>query len=227
MHQLETTIVSLTTRGEQLVAKRVTAQDALGNAITARQRTLLSGDLDDQRTLDKLQGAVDTAASALVGIDDALAALAQQKAEAERQLAADGDRSERAAVADKLHKQVAAIEVALPAYLAQSRALADALAEVGQFHFESGKMAGFVQNTMGQIEIAANFTLTELKAMPDAIRQDRQAIPRELAPTTALDRGVGCRTYRGVRGRSRGCFRRSESHCSADAQRWRGSRFGR
>lgn len=36
---------------------------------------------------------------------------------------------------------------------------------------------------MGQIEIAANFTLAELKAMPDAIRQGRQTIPREPAPT--------------------------------------------
>src|SRR4051794_26419564 len=62
MDQLETTIVSLTTRGEQLAAKRAAAQDALGNATTARQQALLTGDLDDQRALDKLQGIVDTAA---------------------------------------------------------------------------------------------------------------------------------------------------------------------
>ncbi|UPK31753.1 hypothetical protein IVB18_25825 [Bradyrhizobium sp. 186] len=168
MTQLETTVVSLTTRGEQLAAKRAAAQDALEKATTARQQTLLSGDLDDQRTLDKLQGAVDTAASALAGIDDVLAVLAQQKAEAERQLAAEREGIERAAAADRLHKQVAAIETALPDYLAQSRALADALSEISHFHFESHQMAGFLQNTMGQIEIAANFALAELKSMPDA-----------------------------------------------------------
>jgi hypothetical protein len=32
-------------------------------------------------------------------------------------------------------------------------------------------MAIFVQNTMGQIEIAANFAFAELKAMPDAVRE--------------------------------------------------------
>jgi hypothetical protein len=139
------------------------------------------GDLDDQRTLDKLQGAVDTAASTLAGIDDVLAVLAQQKTETESQLAAERQRIERAAAADKLDKQVAAIEAALPGYLEQSRALADALSKIGHWHFESGQMAGFLQNTMGQIEIAANFSLAELKAMPEAIRQGRQAIPRELA----------------------------------------------
>jgi hypothetical protein len=36
---------------------------------------------------------------------------------------------------------------------------------------------------MGQIEIAANFALAELKALPEAIRQDRLAIPREPVPT--------------------------------------------
>ncbi len=40
-------------------------------------------------------------------------------------------------------------------------------------------MASFVQNAMGQVEIAANFTLVELKTMPDAIRKCRQAIPRQ------------------------------------------------
>jgi hypothetical protein len=181
MQQLETTIASLTNRGEQLAAKRVTAHDALDKAIKYRQQTLLSGDLDDQRTLDKLQGAVDTAASTLAGIDDVLAVLAQQKAEAEHQLAAERQRIERAAAADKLDKQVVSIEAALPGYLEQSRALADALSKIGDWHFESGQMAGFLQNTMGQIEIAANFALAELKALPEAIRQGRQAIPRELA----------------------------------------------
>jgi hypothetical protein len=179
MQQLENTIASLSKRGEQLAAKRVTAHDALDEAIKARQQALLSGDLDDQRVLDRLQAAVDTATSTLAGIDDAIGVLAHQKAEAEKQLSAERERIERDAAADKLDKQVAAIEATLPSYLEQSRAFADALSEVGHFHFESGQMASFVQNAMGQIEIGANFTLAELKTMPGAIRQGRQAIPRE------------------------------------------------
>jgi multidrug efflux pump subunit AcrA (membrane-fusion protein) len=179
MQTIETTIASLTKRGEQLAAKRVAAQNALDAAIKNRQEALLLGDLSDQRTLDKVQAAVIAATSDLTGIDDALAILAQQKAEAERQLAAERERIKRAAAADKLSKQIAAIEVALPGYLEKSRVLADALSEIGHFHFESGQMAGFLHNTMGQIEVAANFTFAELKAMPNAIRDGRLAIPGE------------------------------------------------
>lgn len=149
MQQFETTIVSLAKRGEQLVAKRVTAQAALDQAIQARRDTLLSADLEDHRELDKQQAAVVAATSDLAGIDDALAVLAHQKAEGERQLAAESERIKRATAADKLAKQVTAIETALPGYLEQSRALTDALSEIGHWHFESGQIAGFLQNTMG------------------------------------------------------------------------------
>src|SRR5258705_12517721 len=122
MQQLEATIASLTKRGQQLSAKRVTAQDTLDAAIKTRQHAFVSGDLNDQRALDKAQLAVVAATSDLSGIDDALAILAHQKAEAERHLAAERERIKRAAAADKLTKQIAAIEAALPGYLEQSRA---------------------------------------------------------------------------------------------------------
>jgi hypothetical protein len=177
MHQLETTIASLAKQAGQLAAKRVALQQALDKAISDRRGALLSVNLDD-RQLNKLQAAVDTATSMLEGIDDAISILKRQQVEAERQLAAERERIARAAAADKLDEQVAAIEAALPKYLEQSRALADALSEVGHFHFESGQMAGFVQNAMGQIEVAANLSLAELKAMPPAIRDGRAPIPR-------------------------------------------------
>lgn len=126
MQQLETTIVSLAKRGEQLVAKRVTAQAALDSGNSGPPDTFLSADLEDHRELDKQQAAVVAATSDLAGIDDALAVLAHQKAEGERQLAAESERIKRATAADKLAKQVTAIEAALPGYLEQSRALTDA-----------------------------------------------------------------------------------------------------
>ncbi|TWC05042.1 hypothetical protein FBZ93_10352 [Bradyrhizobium macuxiense] len=185
MQKLETTITSLTKRGEQLVAMRAAAQDALDEATKARQAALLSGDLNDQRALDNLRGAVDMTTSSVTALDDALAVLAQEKVEAERQLAAEHDRIDRAMAADKLAMQVAAIEAALPNFLEQSSVLADALSAISHWHFEASQIAGFVQNTRGQVEIAANFALAELRTMPDAIRHGRQAMP-PLMPSTAL-----------------------------------------
>ena len=109
----------------------------MDEAIKTRQQALLSGDIDDQRTLDKVQAAVIAATSDLAGVDDALAILAQHKTEAERQFAAEREGIERAAAADKLSKRVAAIEAALPSYLEQTRALADALSKIG--HWRTSK----------------------------------------------------------------------------------------
>jgi len=179
MQQLETTIASLATRGEQLAAKRVTAQADLAKATKARLEAHLSGDLDDKRELDKLQAAVDGATSALAGIDDAISVLAQQKAEAESQLAAERERIERAAAAEKLAAKIGAIEAALPKYLAQSRVFADALSEIGGHHFESAQMAQFVQNAAAEVELASNFVLVELRAMPERIKTGDAPILRE------------------------------------------------
>ncbi|MCA6097634.1 hypothetical protein [Bradyrhizobium australafricanum] len=182
--QLETTIASLSKRGEQLSAKRVAAQTTLNMAVKARQHALLSADLDDQHALNNVQAAAATAASDLAGIDDALAVLAQQKTEAERQLAAEREGIKRTAAADKLAKQIASVEAALPGYLQHSRALAEALAEIGHHHFESGQIARYVQNAMSEIEVAANFALPDLKGISKAIREGHHAIPGEPVTTS-------------------------------------------
>jgi hypothetical protein len=48
-------------------------------------------------------------------------------------------------------------------------------------------MASFVQDTMAQIEIAANFTLAELKATAEAIRDGRHPIPCDERPVTVVE----------------------------------------
>ena len=179
MHKLETAVAALADRDGQLAAKRVTAQQALDKAVKARQDALLSGDLDDQRAIDKLQAAVDSAASALVGIDDAISILAQQKVEAEGQLAAERERVKRSAAADKLAAKIAAIEATLPKYLAQSRVFTDALSEIAGHHYESAQMAQFVQNAAAQVELASNFALADLKNMPERIKTGELAMPRD------------------------------------------------
>ncbi|WP_212447758.1 hypothetical protein [Bradyrhizobium ottawaense] len=182
---LETTIASLEKRGAHLAAMRVAAQTALEKAIIARQDGFLAGDLHDQAALDKLKDAADAAASSLSSIDDAIAALSQHKTTAEHQLTVERERIKRAAAADKLVKQIAGVEAALPCYLSQSRNLAGALSEISHFHFESSQIASFIQDAMSKIEIAANFALSDLKAMSHAIREGHQTMPGETTPAVA------------------------------------------
>src|ERR1700688_4268126 len=130
MQKIEATVASLAKRGEQLAAKRVTAQNALNMAIKARQEALLSGDLDDQRALDKLQGMVDSATSALSGIDDALGLLAQQKAEADSQFVEERDRAERAKVSKEINAAVSDIETRVEPMLSGMRELGNALTAI-------------------------------------------------------------------------------------------------
>src|SRR6185312_14951896 len=167
---------------DQLAVKRSDANALLEKATKARQDALLSGDLDDRRALDRLQAVIDTAASALTGIDDAINVLTQQKVEADAQLAAERDRVARAAAADQLEKQIAAIEAGIAPWLENSRIWSDALSELAHWHFGADEMVKFLQSCMSQLEIAANFQLAELKAMPQMIRDGRQPLPPKKQP---------------------------------------------
>jgi hypothetical protein len=190
VQKLETTIASLAKRADALATKRAKAQEALEKATSARQQALLAGDLDDQRALDKLQTAVDAAGSALTGIDDALAILARQRAEAEAQLTAERERVARGEAADRFDKAISAIEAAAAPWLELSRIYADALSEIAHAHFGCDEMSKFLQSCMGQMETAANFHLGELKVMPEWIRDGRQDIPPkkpELAPVAVVE----------------------------------------
>jgi hypothetical protein len=181
MSKLESNVAALAKRGEQLAAKRVTAQQTLDKAITVRLDAHLSGALDDdQRALDKLQTAVDTAKSALDGLDAAINVLAQQKAEAEAALHAERDRADREVAAQALEGQVAVIEEKFPEWLAASRAFSEALTAIGRLrHFESTEVARFIESATAQVEVASNLSLAELKAIPDMIRNGQAPIPRE------------------------------------------------
>jgi hypothetical protein len=178
MDKLESVIASLTKRDDQLAAKRITAQKALDKAIKARQEALLSGDLDDQRALDKLQGVVDSATSALSGIDDALGLLAQQKAEAEAGLAAERERTERAKVSEEINAAVSGIEKHVEPTLSAMREIAEKLMGLDHLSFEIGQLGRHLSGVAGEAEIAFAFVVPDVRRMADAVKDGSAAIPR-------------------------------------------------
>src|SRR3984957_11238648 len=178
MDKLESVIASLTKRDDQLSAKRGTAQKALDKAIKARQDALLSGDLDDQRALDKLQGMVDSATSALSGIDDALALLAQQKAEADSQLVEERDRAERAKVSEEINVAVSDIEKRVEPTLSAMREIAEKLMGLHHLSFEVGQLGRHLSGVAGEAEIAFAFVVPDVRRMAGAVKDGSAAIPR-------------------------------------------------
>jgi hypothetical protein len=178
MDKIESVIASLTKRHDQLAAKRITAQKAMDKAIKARQDALLSGDLDDQRTLDKLQGMVDSATSAMSGIDDALAMLAQQKAEADSQLVEERDRAERAKVSDEINAAVTDIAKRVEPTLSAMRGIAGKLMALDHLSFEVGQLGRHLSGVAGEAEIAFAFVVPDVRRMADAAKDGSAAIPR-------------------------------------------------
>jgi chromosome segregation ATPase len=178
MDKIESVIASLTKRDDQLAAKRITAQKALDKAIKARQEALLSGDLDDQRALDKLQGMVDSATSALSGIDDALAMLAQQKAEADSQLVDERDRAERVKVSEEINAAVSDIEQRVEPMLSEMRELGNALTAIDHLSFEVGQLGQYLSGVSGEAEVALAFVVPDVRRLADAVKNGTGAIPR-------------------------------------------------
>jgi hypothetical protein len=176
MQKIQSELAALNARSKLLTGKRTAAQSTLVSAVEARQKALLTGDLDDTKAALALQGKVDSAISALAGLDTAITALAAFITDADAKLAAERLDTERKAASDTLAEQVAIIDKLLVPWLAASRDLASAL-EAIHWRFESAQMAGFIRNAAGEVENAAAITAGDLHHSIQAIRDGGQAIP--------------------------------------------------
>jgi hypothetical protein len=186
---LEIELAALRQRAGALEGKRLAAEAELGAATEARQRHLVEGDIDDAQTARQLQDAVNVQASIIIGLEDALAAVATQIAETERKIDADRTQAERTAAADAIGRDLDVIEKASAEYLASARRFADAIAEVGQWHYESAAMATLVRGDLAQIEVAAPLAVRELRGTVEAIRTGSLPIPRKpvAAPPVVIE----------------------------------------
>ena len=147
MQQLEETVAILAKRGEQLTAMRVRAQSTLDDAVVAQQERLVSGDIDDQRGLDKLRQAVVSAKMDLVSIEDAIGLLERQKSEAEATLAMERERAERIKASADIDTTTNAIEAQVERTLPVLRELGNALVAVDHLSYEAAQLGRQWQTT--------------------------------------------------------------------------------
>jgi len=184
---LKTTLAQLQLRAAALTDKRAVAEAALDAATKARQAHRHDGDLADEKLDAKLQTNVDLCQSRLAGLDADLAALQAKIADTEQQLADERGAAERKAASDRLALDLGAVEKALPVYLDAARQFAASL-EAFHFHYEATELSRFIGNCASQAEIAAAFSLQELRGMMNAIATGSGPIPAakpEAAPIAA------------------------------------------
>jgi len=126
------------------------------------------------------------AASQVVALDDALAAVHAQIGDVEQKLDAERKQAERNSAADALSGNLDEIERVLPDYLAASRRLFEAVGAVGYFHFGGGQIGALAQNTCAEIDSAMPIAMAELRRMANEVRDGRAPIPpRKPAPARA------------------------------------------
>jgi hypothetical protein len=184
MQKLQGELDALNARNELLTGKRSAAQSTLDLAVEARQKMLLTGDIEDHKAALALQARVDSAISALAGFDAAITTQGALIADAEAKLAAERQDADRKAASDVLAAQVALIDELLSPWLQASRNLASAL-EAIDWRFESTHIGAFVRNAAGEVESAAAMTAGDLRNSIRAIRDGDQAIPRAPAAVVA------------------------------------------
>jgi hypothetical protein len=185
MENLEAVLAGLRKRAVLLADKRNTAQAALDAAMAGRQVHMIDGDLSDEKLAAKLQGAVDTGKSALLGILDAISVLQNQIGSAEQQLDAERLSVERRTAADEIAADVATVERLIGPWLASSREIADAFRKLDHV-FEAGQLSGFISGCAGEAEVAAAVVLRELRDLPKLVVSGDRPIPHRPEPVAVV-----------------------------------------
>jgi hypothetical protein len=184
MQKIQSELAALNARRELLIGKRSAAQSTLDLAVEARQKMLLTGDIEDSKAALALQSKVDGAISALAGFDTAIIAQGALITDAEAKLAVERQDADRKAASDLLAAQVAVVDQLLGPWVKASRDLASAL-EAIHWRFESAQMGAFIRNAAGEVENAAAMTAGDLHHSIRAIRDGGQGIPAAPAAVVA------------------------------------------
>jgi hypothetical protein len=180
MQTLQAELSALTARAKLLTNKRTDAQGMLDAALEARQKMLLTGDIEDTRATQACQAKVDTATSAVAGFDAAIAALSESVDKTETQLNAERLSVERKAAADAIAINVATVERLVPAWLTSSREIVTAFAALNHT-FEAGQIGGFIANAASEVEVATSVVFVELRNLPQRVAAGDSPIPNRMA----------------------------------------------
>jgi hypothetical protein len=175
--------VQLVERQARLTVMRREAQAALDAALADRQSHLIGGDVDDSNVAETLQERADTAKSALVGLDDAIAALTIQIADAQSALNAEHRRIKADADAKELAAVLAKVDQLLPAWIATARDMSELLGSLNNFHYQVGGVSNYLSGVAAETEAGLRVVLDDLSGAVAAVASGTQQITIGKAPS--------------------------------------------
>jgi hypothetical protein len=179
LEKLDSELSTLRARVEMLTKRHAAAETALSTAKAALQRHHLECELGgaDDKVRVKLEAAIASCALTRDGYADAIADVREKIGDAEQKLTIEKDRVRRAEASDALARDLDEIDAVLPDFLAITRRFVDAFGKVGHWHYESGDLSRFVSNCVSQSEVAAAFSLQELRGIARGIAEGSAPIP--------------------------------------------------
>jgi hypothetical protein len=177
------TLEQLLERQARLTVMRGEARVALDAALADRQSHLIGGDVDANNVAETLHARADSARSALVGLDDAIAALTIQIANAEEAQSAEQRRIKAEADAKALAAVIANVEKLLPEWIATAHKMSELLGSLNNFRYGVGGVSNYLGGVAAQTEAGLRVVLDDLSGAVDAVADGSQKIQIGNAPS--------------------------------------------
>jgi hypothetical protein len=152
-----------------------------------RRRSLVEGDVNDADGTARADAAVLALQSASAGVDDALAEVERQLADAQVRLDPDRDQAARAAEAIKREKEAEELKQTTREFVEAGARLAEALTQVTAVSFTTSEAAAIVMRAVSEIVEATKVINRDLESYVHFVVSGSAPIRRQPIPVTLAE----------------------------------------
>jgi hypothetical protein len=172
---------------ERLAASRGAMATEVKRTAEARRRPLVGGAVNDADATARADAAVLALQSASAGVDDALAEVERQLADAQLRLDPERDQAGRAAEAIKREKEAEELKQTTDEFVEAGARLAEALRQVTAVSFTASKAAAIVVKAVSELVEATNVINGDLESYVRLVVSGSAPIRRQPMPVTLVE----------------------------------------
>ena len=148
---------------------------------------MVEGDVNDADATARADAVVLALQSASAGVDDALAEVERQLADAQLRLDPERDQAARAAEAIKREKEAEELKQITDEFVEAGARLAEALRQVTAVSFTASEAAAIVVKAVSEIVEAANVLNVDLESYVRLVVSGSEPIRRQPMPVTLME----------------------------------------